>query len=157
VGVTGPSSPGVTGPAGLTGSQGLTGLAIAQAKINLHYHYDATVPVYGTQYLRNGRDVVTSSAGDRISKNSNLTALTVQLDQVDSSRSYKLEIMTESSLTGSVLNYVTIPTDTLGVHDTGITGAVSAGTEIGARLVRDSGSGESTFHNIIVNAVFTED
>jgi hypothetical protein len=106
----------------------------------------------GTRYLRVGQGILSSLCGDRIAVSSTLTTITVEVDIVDASRSFTVEILNDpTSGTPTVLGSLTLPVSTRGITTTALSVAIVADTEIGARVVRATGSGGSTFNSIVVN------
>jgi hypothetical protein len=106
--------------------------------------------------LRVGQGVLSSSCGDRIAVSSTLTTITVEVDVVDASRSYTIDILSDPAGTPAVLGSLTLPINVRGASTTALSVAIIADTEIGARIVRASSSGGSTFNSIVVNVGLTQ-
>ena len=149
--VSASASQGATGPQGPPGTSGFTGSN--NFVTNFRYTQDTGVPAGGVQYLKSGQNIYTSFVGDRIPLDSTLINITTAVDTIDPSNSYLVEILKDpSGVTGGIpIDSVLLPINTLGVSALGLTGAISAGSEIGGRISRVSGSGASAFNNIIVN------
>lgn len=111
------------------------------------------VPNAGTRYLRIGQNLTTSVAGFHLTSNAKLNVITVQVNTVDNARSYNIEILKDpAGRLGApvVLGTLSLPTGTLS-GSTSITGTtLTPSDEIGARIVRASGAGSSTFRRIVV-------
>lgn len=154
-GVQGPTGLiGLTG-AGATGVQGATGIGAGKG-MNLRYTHDAGAPSGGTRYLRIGQGVLSSECGDRIPVASTLTTVTIEVSVIDASRAYNLEIISDPTGAPDVLTTLNLPINTRGVTATGLSVAILANTEIGARLVRSAGAGSSTFNAVIANIVLMQ-
>jgi len=122
----------------------------------LEFNHDAGVPGSGIRYLRNCEGVPSSQAGELIAPAHTLTSVTVQLDEVDTSRAYEVEVITDSSSVPIVIATVSLPTNTTQASATALTINIPTNTEIGVRLIRISGSGESTFDAINVIILMTQ-
>lgn len=86
-------------------------------------------------------------------ENCTLYAISVEVDVIDTVRTFDIEILTDPSGAGVVIGTLALPTSSRGASVTGLSAAVTAGTEIGARIVRSSSSGGSTFNAVVVNVV----
>lgn len=157
-GPTGPPGIGRTGLQGITGLSGITGLQGATGLpgrgLDYRYTYDKGVPSVGTQYLRTGEAVFVSAAGDWIASSSTLTAITIKVNIPDPAISYNVEVLTSPSGTPTVIGTLALPvtSDTAGV--TSLSAPISAGTEIGVRLVRSAGpTSKSEFNEINVTVI----
>jgi hypothetical protein len=106
--------------------------------------------------LKTGEGVECSSAGDYIAVNMTLVAVTVEVNVVDASRAYNVEVITSPSGTPSVVGTLNLPTSTRGAGTVSLSAAVAAGSEIGVRMVRSSGSGGSSFDDINVTVVLEQ-
>jgi hypothetical protein len=119
------------------------------------YSISTGVPTAGTRYMVTGDGVATSAAGDRISRDSRIRTITVEVQQIDTARSFDIEILSTPSGTPTLLSSLTLPVSTKGAIVTSLDVAVSAGTEIGARIVRATGTGQSSWNeaNVTVGMI----
>ena len=85
-----------------------------------------------------------------------MKAITIRVDQVDASRSYTVQILTSPSGVPVVVGSLTLPISTIGVTTTAVSAAIAADAELGARIVRATGSGKSDFNAIVVNVVLVQ-
>ena len=137
---------GVTGLQGNTGLQGFTGIGGAtglQTVTYLEFSGNQRVPSNGTRYLRVG-NVFTSQAGYEIFEAVTLTAISIRVNTSDATNDYDLEILSPSSASQTVIATLSFPSGTTATSTT-VSIAISAGSELGARLVRTAGSGNSDF------------
>lgn len=109
------------------------------------------VPGQGTLYLRFG-EVSTGDVPASAPATGNIKRLFIQVDVADSSRSYDVEVVVE----GSVAETVNLPVSTQKTSDVTLSASVTAGDDIQVRLVRDTGSGSSSFDLAIVALVIQE-
>jgi len=70
-----------------------------------------------------------------------ITGASIRVNVIDAARAYNLEVL----LNGASVATVALPVSALGAFSTALSVAVAAGDQIGARLVRTSGAGGSTF------------
>jgi len=115
------------------------------------YTHHQGVPGGGTRYLRTGQSVPCSNAGDRLIADIRITGISVRTDISDGSRDYDVEIVTSPSGTPAVIATLALPSGSNSEGTSSLSVFVSAPTEIGARLVRTSGGGSSSFNSINVN------
>lgn len=145
---------GVTGLIGLTGAQGVTG--IRGKGMNLRYNHNLGVPSVGTRYLYAGVGTLSSNCGDRIPVASTLSTITVEVDVIDASRTFTIEIISDPTATPVVIDSLTLPLSSRGATTTALTANIAADTEIGARIVRATGTGGSSFNHIVVNIILLQ-
>lgn len=123
---------------------------------SLVFTVDGGVTSQGTRYLRTGEGVFCSSAGINIQPAKTLSRITVQVNAVDASRAYDVQVISNSSSASpTVLATLSLPTSSLEADSGALAVAVAASTELGVRLVRSSGSGASTFKQVNVLVVLT--
>ena len=111
------------------------------------------VPAGGTRYLRVGQNIVTSSAGFHLPKDSTLRSITLQVNVVDNLRSYNIEVLKDpAGRLGAPVVLATLPLATGSLNNIANTLAVNvvAADELGARIVRATGTGRSSFRRIVV-------
>lgn len=108
------------------------------------------VPDHGTLYL--GCIVPTSAAELRMSVDALLRRISVQVDDIDVSRSFNIEVLKSGGSAG----ILTLPTSTIGTHGAAYSTAFLAGDRLSARIIRASGSGKSSFRNIHVTVTLEE-
>lgn len=135
---------GHTGIQGTTGIQGVTGIQNTSIAL-LRYVSGIEVPIEGSLFLQTGADFATSSTGDRLATDSSLFAISVEVDVADPSNDFDVEIVTDPTSSPTVIATLSLPSGSRGVSSTGYAVNLPANTEIGARLVRTSGSTESAF------------
>lgn len=136
--------------------------ALANAALRgkiITYSETQKVPGSGTRYLQIG-PLLSSKVGKRMLRNGSISGLSIEVEVVDGSRSFDLEVQrsTDGGSTWNVIASVNLPVSTLGVSTVAPTGslAFNANELIRARVVRASGSGSSTFKNIDVTVEYTE-
>jgi hypothetical protein len=120
-------------------------------EISLRYTSSLGIPSGGTRYLRSGQDIASSLCGDFIPNDSTLTTISVQLNEPDDISTYEIDIISSPSGTPTVINSLLLPLSTQNIAVTNLTSNIPANTEIGVRVVRLTGSGESQFRSITVN------
>ena len=78
------------------------------------------------------------------------------MDIADASRAFNVEVLTSPSTSPSVLSTLNLPASNTSAYATGVTGAISANTEVGVRVKRSNGSGGSTFNYINATIVLKQ-
>jgi hypothetical protein len=150
----------VTGLTGLTGIQGNTGIqgvtGLGGAGINYRYFREAAVGTGGTLYLKTGQNLQCSEAGDRISKDSVLRTITIEVNVGDSLQTYDIEILRDPSGSPTVIATLSLPTSTKGIYTNSLSVNITAGWEIGARIVRTLGGSASAFNSINVTVILDQ-
>ena len=129
---------------------GVTAADLVKKHYFLRYTRPTGVPVGGTQYLDLGPSVVSSSIGERLPFAATLKGLTISLNVVDVTRDYSLQLLSDPAGAFAVLATLTVPAGTLDKVDRTYAVAIPSGTKIGARLIRTSGAGASTFEEVDV-------
>lgn len=120
------------------------------------YFSNQAVPGGGTRFLKTGQGVPCSSAGDRYPSPITITAISVQVNNSDVTRTYDFTVNTNPSGTVGVTTptaaVVSLPTSTFAATTNGLSVTIPANTEIGVIATRTSGSGGSSFNdfNVIV-------
>jgi len=110
---------------------------------------DDGVPNGGGRYLRLGEGVFSSQAGAMLTGDGELNGISFVADAADGSRDYDLEILSDPA--GAPVVLATLPIS--GVQRNRVRGlavSIVGLTEVGARLVRTSGSGPSSFNRVVV-------
>jgi hypothetical protein len=105
--------------------------------------------------LRTGQGILTSICGDRIPRDSTLSYITIEVDSTEASNTYNVEILSSPTNSPSVLSTLLLPASVRG-DSTTVSVGISANTEVGARVVRNTGAGASTFNYISVNMGLTD-
>jgi len=124
----------------------------ADVRFAVQFHHDAGVPSFGTRYLRYGEGVHTSQAGFRMTADGQLRGITVQVNTT-STNDYDIEILRDPAGRAGgpfVLGTLALPAGSLFAVDRSLAVAVTTAMEIGARVVRSSGSGVSSFTALVV-------
>lgn len=147
---------GVQGQTGLIGNTGVKGATGSAGRgINWRYTHEAGVPESGTRYLKSG-SIVCSSCGDRLPTDSTLCAISIKVDSVDTTRTYDAQIITSPSATPVVISTLSLPLNTIGLSTNSVLVGIPADTEVGVRLFKTGGIGESTFNAIDVNIALAQ-
>lgn len=107
------------------------------------------VPANGTLYLKIGEVACTESGIDAMT-NLTLVGISVHVNTSDGSRSYDVEVVKSPSGSPSLLNKVALPSGNTSARTAALSDAISAGDELGVRLVLSTGSGASSFDKIVV-------
>lgn len=145
-----PGPPGPVGPSGPTGAAGPTG----DNTVFLRYSSDVGVPSGGLQYFRLAAGVFASEAGDLSTADATIRGVSVNVDSVDVSRAYDVEVLTDPSGAGgtgpTLVATLSLATNTLRARSSSYVVAVSGLLDIGVRMRRTSGSGASTFQEAVV-------
>lgn len=117
------------------------GIAPLAARIQTYQYGRSTkVPGEGTLQLLGPGD---TTVAVRINRNGTIVGASIQVDVVDASRAYQLEVWKN----GASIATVSLAVSTLGNARSDIAVAVSAGDLVSAFVVQTSGSGASTFSN----------
>lgn len=141
---------GLEGPTGPTGITGDTGPILDY--IDYVFTRRTPVPAYGTLYLKTG-EVSCLSAGVSAISAMTLIGISVRVDQIDGSRTYDIEVVKNPSGVPTVLGSLNLGAAKTN-HRDDLSVLVSAEDELGARLVRATGTGMSTFNDIVVAVRF---
>jgi len=121
----------------------LAGVATNAARMHDYIYGRSTqVPGHGTLQLLGPGD---TTVGIRINRVGTLTGASIQVDVVDASRTFDLQIHQNG---GSVAT-VSLPLSTLGASRSDLNIAVAVGDLMQAFVVRTAGVGASTFANIL--------
>jgi hypothetical protein len=100
-----------------------------------------------------GGGVPSSAVGTRMLRAGTFTGASLQVDQLDTVRAYKLSIR----INGSEVASVALSTSTLGNHDAGLSAAYAAGDLLSVSVERTSGAAaKSTFDDISALVEYTE-
>ena len=100
--------------------------------------------------------VTVSSASDIIIRAANVTAISIEVDVADATRSFTVDVITDPSGTPTSIATLTLPVSSRTATTTSVSGAVAAATEVGVRLVRATGAGAATFNDVVVLVGFDE-
>lgn len=102
----------------------------------------------GLLYLRLG-DVACSSAGWVAGRPYTLEAIGVRVDIVDPSRAYRISVVdAPGDGAEATVGFVHLPVNTLEIYGSGLSGVILVGSELGVKVERTSGAGQSSFANI---------
>lgn len=147
IGSGGTGLAGVTGITGTTGIAGITGLG-ADSFTYIEFSCGQTVlGGSGIRFLKVG-DVFTSATGYNLFEAITLTGISLRTNISDATNDYDLEILSSPSSSPTVIATLSYPSGTISTSTT-VSVAISAGTEIGARMVRTAGAGSSDFSDYI--------
>lgn len=108
----------------------------------------AVVPSSGPLYL-SFSGVTNSSSGLTFPRTGNITSLSVTVDSADGSRDYDLDVVRDPTGTPVSLTTLALPSGSRSAYSSSLSISITAGWELGLRMVRTSGSGDSTFNDIV--------
>ncbi len=108
------------------------------------------VPVQGTLYLFYGL-AATSSVPLNIDQDVCLRGVSIAVDTADPGNDYLVEILAKTTGAYGVVNTLELPAGEPDAEKLSLVEELAAGTGIGMRIVRTSGSGKSTFRNLTVS------
>ena len=141
----------VEGTYGSIGAPGDLETVLAQINANfedpafagkyLQYGLTRRIPGQGEQYLFGPGPVATSSAGQKMLYAGTITGMAVQVDRIDSSRTYSIQVLVNGVNSGAV----SLASGVDNASTTALAVAYAAGDELSFRAVRTAGSGRSTF------------
>lgn len=113
---------------------------------NLHFGQTIKVPGSGTLYLKSAGGVLGSAAALRMIRAGTLQGASIQVDQIDGARAYKLSVQ----INGAEVESVALPVSTLGAVSTAFSAAYASGDLLRCAIIRTSGTGASLFDDIAV-------
>lgn len=120
-------------------------------KSRIRYTSNGGVTGSGTRYLGTANGVFVSSAGDFSIENLILHGISINVDSTDGSRTFTVQVLTSPSTSPTVIASLTLPLSTRMASTTSLAVAIPSGTEIGVRVIRATGSGSSSFNDMVVN------
>lgn len=123
--------------------------------VTYRYTHNSRVPGSGTRYLRTGQGFVCSQGGDRLMVASTLTAISVEVELADVTNDYDVEVISSPSGVAVVLGTLALPSTSKGASTRALSVAVPINTEVGVRMVRTAGAGQSDFRRINVTVEYT--
>lgn len=136
------ATPAATGFEALTDKSKLDGVAPNAARIqNYQFGRSTQVPGAGTLQLLGPGDTTVPA---RVNQAGTIVGASIQVDVVDASRAYQLEVHKN----GASVATVALAVSTLGNARSDISVAVAAGDLISTFVVQTAGSGASTFSNL---------
>lgn len=107
-------------------------------KARFQFGATATVPGAGTRQLLGPGNTL---SGVRSNRAGTITGASIQVDAVDATRAYNLDIR----INGVSAVTLALPVSTIGAHSTALSVAVAAGDVLTAFMVKTAGAGASTF------------
>jgi len=143
---------GATGPTGEDGLVGATGATGSDANSGYYLRYTTStgVPNAGTRYLETGSGVFSSSAGDILTAAATLVGISINVNTIDTSRNYSVEVLINPSGASSIIGSLALPLGTQNNKRRDLAVAIPINTEIGVRVLKTSGSNQSTFSDVNV-------
>ena len=107
-------------------------------KARFQFGATATVPAAGTRQLLGPGNTL---SGVRMNRAGTITGASIQVDSVDATRTFDLDIRINAASVATLA----LPVSTFGAHSVALSVAVAAGDVLTAFMVRTSGAGASTF------------
>lgn len=130
----------------VSGGGGGMGLSV----INARFSARASVGAGGTRFLETLRGIPTSNTGEIFTDEVRLKGISIKVNNADATRSFRVEVFRDSS-SPVVIATLDLPVNNDRAFRRDLDIVIPAGTEVGARVVRASGSGASSFNRINCN------
>ncbi len=116
----------------------------------LQFASDEQVPVGGEYYLKGVAGVRCSDVGDDVVCDSSLCGISFRADAEDGVQTYDVEVVKDPDGTPFVLGTLPIPLSTKAARIINCTASIVAGSSLGVRIKRTSGSVASVFTKFTV-------